>query len=73
MHIQNATLAGGVAIGSVADMLIGPWGALLIGSIGGAISVIGYKYLSVSHTFSFVKLLVNIAFIILITYALAIS
>ena len=48
MHIQNATLAGGVGIGSVADMLIGPWAALLVGFIAGTISVAGYKFLTVS-------------------------
>lgn len=48
VHIQNATLAGGVAIGSVADMLIGPWASVLIGFIGGTLSVVGYKYISVS-------------------------
>lgn len=48
VHVQNATLAGGVAIGSVADMLIGPWAAILIGFLSGFISVAGYKFLSVS-------------------------
>ena len=49
VHIQNATLAGGVAVGAVADMVIEPWGALLIGFCSGAISVLGYTYLSVSE------------------------
>ena len=47
-HIQNATLAGGVAVGSVADMVIQPWGALLIGFLSGALSVVGYQFFTVS-------------------------
>uniref|UniRef100_A0A8C0IVF1 Ammonium transporter Rh type A n=1 Tax=Chelonoidis abingdonii TaxID=106734 RepID=A0A8C0IVF1_CHEAB len=46
VHIQNATLAGGVAVGSCADMNIYPFGAMLIGSIAGVISVIGFKFLT---------------------------
>lgn len=44
MHIQNATLAGGVAIGSSADMLIDPWCSVLVGMAAGVVSVCGYKY-----------------------------
>ncbi|KAJ7345730.1 hypothetical protein JRQ81_001680 [Phrynocephalus forsythii] len=46
VHIQNATLAGGVAVGSCADLKIMPFGAMLIGSIAGIVSVIGFKYLT---------------------------
>ena len=33
MHIQSATLAGGVAVGAVADMNIQPFGAMIIGKL----------------------------------------
>jgi ammonium transporter Rh len=46
VHVQNATLAGGVAVGAVADMPIQPFGALLIGSVAGIISTLGYEYLT---------------------------
>eukprot|EP00045_Choanoeca_perplexa_P008934 m.84290 g.84290 ORF g.84290 m.84290 type:complete len:482 (-) comp14682_c0_seq4:146-1591(-) len=46
VDIQNATLAGGVAVGSSADLIIEPWGAALIGFIAGLVSVAGYVYLS---------------------------
>uniref|UniRef100_A0AAQ5XGQ7 Ammonium transporter Rh type A n=1 Tax=Amphiprion ocellaris TaxID=80972 RepID=A0AAQ5XGQ7_AMPOC len=46
VHIQNATLAGGVAVGTCADMNIGPFGAMLIGLIAGIISTLGFKFLS---------------------------
>lgn len=41
--IQNATLAGGVAIGTCADLPIGPGSALLIGSLAGTISTYGFS------------------------------
>ena len=49
VHIQNATLAGGVALGAVADLMIMPVGSLLIGSAAGILSVIGYRYISVNN------------------------
>jgi len=46
-HIQNATLAGGVAVGTACSMMMSPWGALLVGSIAGLISTFGFAYVSV--------------------------
>ncbi|NP_001279347.1 ammonium transporter Rh type A [Callorhinchus milii] len=46
VHIQNATLAGGVAAGTTADMMIYPYGGLLIGFVAGIISTLGFKYLT---------------------------
>uniref|UniRef100_A0A1I8F528 Ammonium_transp domain-containing protein n=1 Tax=Macrostomum lignano TaxID=282301 RepID=A0A1I8F528_9PLAT len=45
-HIQNATLAGGVAVGTVADMMIRPYGALIIGCLAGLLSVFGYAVIA---------------------------
>lgn len=47
VHLQNASLAGGVAIGTIAPMIIQPWGAVLIGFVGGAVSTTGFKYIQV--------------------------
>lgn len=46
VHVQNATLAGGVAVGAVADAVLYPWGAVLIGLGSGLVSVLGYRFLS---------------------------
>jgi len=40
--IQNATLAGGVTIGATANVAMGPFGAILIGSLAGALSCYGF-------------------------------
>ena len=45
-HILNATLAGGVIIGSCADILVRPYWALMFGMLGGAISTLGFTYIS---------------------------
>jgi len=43
--IQNATLAGGVAVGAVARMNIGLGWASICGSVGGILSTLGYQYI----------------------------
>jgi len=47
VHIQNSTLAGGVAIGTLADLIIEPWAAILVGMVAGVISVLGFRFLTV--------------------------
>jgi ammonium transporter Rh len=46
VHIQNATLAGGVAIGSSSDLVVGPGGAIFIGALAGMLSVYGFHHIS---------------------------
>jgi ammonium transporter Rh len=44
-HIQNATLAGGVAVGTVAGANLGLHGAMVIGTLAGMISVLGFRFI----------------------------
>ncbi|KAB0369325.1 hypothetical protein FD755_019330 [Muntiacus reevesi] len=46
VHIQNASLAGGVGLGTVAELMILPFGSLLIGFICGIVSTLGFVYLT---------------------------
>jgi len=46
VHVQNSTLAGGVAIGATARLAMGPGMAFLVGSLAGLVSVLGYFYSS---------------------------
>ncbi|CAG4938575.1 unnamed protein product, partial [Parnassius apollo] len=46
VHIQNSTLAGGVAVGSVCNMHINAGGAIAIGIGAGILSVLGYRFLT---------------------------
>lgn len=45
IHIQHATIAGGIAIGSVADLNVQIYIALIVGAIAGLLSTVGYQYL----------------------------
>lgn len=42
VDVQNAALAGGVSIGAIANLAIHPFGALLVGSLAGTLSTLGY-------------------------------
>uniref|UniRef100_A0A336M835 CSON012444 protein n=1 Tax=Culicoides sonorensis TaxID=179676 RepID=A0A336M835_CULSO len=46
VHVQNSTLAGGVAVGSVCNLILHPWGAVMIGILSGVLSVVGYVYIT---------------------------
>ncbi|KAK0138182.1 Ammonium transporter Rh type B [Merluccius polli] len=46
VHIQNAALAGGVAIGTAGEMMLTPVGSMIVGFLAGIISVLGFKFLS---------------------------
>ncbi|XP_017333879.1 rh family, C glycoprotein a isoform X1 [Ictalurus punctatus] len=46
VHIQNATLAGGVAMGTAAEFMITPYGSLIVGFLCGLISTFGYLVLT---------------------------
>ncbi|XP_049456907.1 rh family, C glycoprotein a [Epinephelus fuscoguttatus] len=46
VHIQNATLAGGVAMGTAAEFMITPYGALIVGFCCGIISTFGYLFVT---------------------------
>lgn len=48
--MQNAVLAGGVVVGTTANMLIQPWGAILLGTLAGIVSVCGFYYVQVIHS-----------------------
>ncbi|MEE6521320.1 hypothetical protein FKM82_019471 [Ascaphus truei] len=46
VHLQNATLAGGVAIGASADLMITPGGAIGLGCLASLSCIFGFQYLS---------------------------
>ena len=53
LHVQHATIAGGIAIGSVADLDIQIYIALIAGALAGLLTTIGYQYIDVSRKIIF--------------------
>lgn len=47
IHVQNSTLAGGVAIGTTANVVLEPYHAMLVGCVAAVVSVVGYQYITV--------------------------
>jgi len=45
MHIQNAVLAGGVAVGASADLYIHPGGAMTTGIVSSALCIVGFEFI----------------------------
>ncbi|KAI9919323.1 hypothetical protein PsorP6_017769 [Peronosclerospora sorghi] len=46
VHLQNATLAGGVAMGTSCNLAISPAAAITVGLVVGIASVVGYRFVS---------------------------
>ena len=42
--LLNATLSGGVALGASADLISNPYGAMIVGTLSGLVSALGYAY-----------------------------
>lgn len=47
VHIQNAALAGGVIVGTSAEMAVTPFGALIAGCVAGLVATLGFRFLTV--------------------------
>lgn len=45
VHLQNATLAGGVAMGAACELALNPASAITVGLVAGFVSTAGYVYL----------------------------
>ncbi|XP_064192804.1 ammonium transporter Rh type C-like [Anguilla rostrata] len=46
VHIQNSTLAGGVAVGTAAEFMLTPYGSLIVGFCCGILSTLGYIFIT---------------------------
>lgn len=46
IHVQSGVLAGGVTMGSCCDMVLEPWGALLMGTVGGLTAAAGIAFVT---------------------------
>lgn len=55
VHIQNSTLAGGVAVGTAAEFMLMPYGSVIVGSCCGVISTLGYIYITVCYVSPFLS------------------
>lgn len=44
--VLNASIAGGVALGASADIIVLPFGSMIVGFVAGVVSAFGYAYLS---------------------------
>jgi ammonium transporter Rh len=60
LHVQHATIAGGIAIGSVVDLNVQVYIALIVGSIAGFLSTVGYQYIDVSIKILFILRIVSL-------------
>ena len=47
LHIQSSTLAGGIAVGTVANVILYPHHAIIVGCLTGLISVVGHVAITV--------------------------
>ena len=60
-----------MAIGTAADMMINPFGAMIVGSIAGTVSVLGYRYLTVKLNYflkELILILLNYEYFVVIIY-----
>ena len=47
-HIQSSSLAGGIAIGAVANVILYPHHAIVVGAAAALVSVLGHVYVTVN-------------------------